>query len=411
MIASFLRADFLMEWLLNLFADLMPGRGREFVGFLAFCILVHVPTKHISSQNLVPNPGFEEYLEEPNYSAAGVNSAPGWSRLNRTTDFFHNIYEYPAGVPNNFRGRMEPASGEGYAGIISYIFGSSTDVEFLVTKLTEPLQNDQIYDLSFEVSLSNQSRYGVDGVGAVVLNDEPTQEELIDYQYTVRNEYGVALGDTSRWVKIARQFRAEGGEQYLLIGSLFNEWPITFSDIIDPNIPWAYYYIDNVYLAPCPKPVITELALDTSICKGNSLMLSGLDDAKSHHWHQGGVRKTREVKEDGLYVLDNHYDCKIIQQHFQVSFEDCDCDLGLPTLYNHSNEFYMNVSPIVLSWDLQMFDGWGRFILRADEEIGLDPTSIPAVSAPYFWSAQLSCRGPEDNVFFRTVSGKLIIQD
>ncbi len=375
--------------------------------------ILFLPLKNIYAQNLVANPGFEQYLTSPDYGADGVNTAPGWSRLAKTTDFFHAQYEPPFNVPSNWRGYKEPATGEGYAGIISFTLASPSNNEFLVTKLIEPLIKDQIYDLNFELSLSDQSRYGVDGIGAVILHDEPTQKkmELGEYEYTIRNDYGKALSDTDKWIKIERQFRAEGGEQYLLIGGLFHETPITFSQVIDPNVPWAYYYIDNVYLAPCSKPVITQLTLDTSLCKGETITLRGLDAAKNYHWHQGGVKQTRLITEEGLYILDNHYDCVVIQQYYRISFEDCNCTITLPTLYNHSTFFRMQISPIVLSWNLQVYDGTGRFFLTTDENIGLDPAMIPNTSAPYFWIAELSCIGPEENIFHNTVSGKIIIQN
>ncbi|MCB0687869.1 MAG: hypothetical protein KDC53_15140 [Saprospiraceae bacterium] len=377
--------------------------------FIQFFIL-----NAIYPQNLVKNPGFEEYLLDPDYSPAGVNDAPGWFALGKTTDFFHAQYRSPFNIPFNFRGHKQPATGEGYAGIISFAFGSPSSNEFLVNILKEPLIRDQIYDLSFELSLSNLSRYGVDGIGAVVLHEAPTQKkvELGQYEYTIRNDYGHALSDTTKWVKIERQFRAEGGEQYLMIGSLYHETPITFSEDLDPNAPWAYYYIDNVYLAPCPKPVITQFELDTALCKGETITLHGLDDAKNYRWHQaGGVRQNRNINEDGLYILDNHYDCKVIQQYFRIAFDDCNCTIKLPTLYSHSTFFHMEVSPIVLSWDLRMYDGTGQFFLRTDEEKGLDPLMIPDVSATYFWIAELTCLGPEDNIFSNKISGKIIIQN
>jgi hypothetical protein len=117
------------------------------------------------------------------------------------------------------------------------------------------------------------------------------------------------------------------------------------------------------------------------------------------------------VTKEGLYVLDNHYDCNVIQQYFRIAFEDCNCTLTLPTLYNHTTIFHMKVSPLVLSWNLQMYDGGGQIILSTDENKGLDPEWIPAISAPYFWTAQLACLGPEDQIIPNTISGKLIIQD
>ena len=401
----------LLELLWRVFVRAILTSGRYKVSFALIAIPYWLPN-YVKAQNLVPNPGFEQYLISPDYSSSGINESPHWFGLEKTTDFFHTHYTNPSSVPSNFRGYQVPSSGDGYAGIISFDKVSPLNNEFLVAKLTEPLQRDQIYDCSFEVSLSNESRYGVDGIGAVVLHEKPAQRkvELGEYEYTIRNDYGHTLNDTATWIKIERQFRAEGGEQYLLIGSLSNE-TVTFSDIININAPWAYYYIDNVYLAPCPKPIITNFELDTSVCNGVSLILRGLDDAKNHHWHHGGVRNRRVITKDGLYVLDNHYDCRVIQQYFRISFEDCDCTISLPTLYNHSFAFQMKVSPIVRSWDLHLYDGSGKSHLRTDHNKGLSPDLIPHISAPYFWTAQLSCLGPEDKIFHNTMSGKLIIQD
>ena len=359
------------------------------------------------AQNLVPNPGFEERLSEPIYGPSGVNKSPHWFRLGGTSDFFHATYDAPNAVPSNFRGTQAPAEGLGYAGIIATI-----NWEFIAVKLIEPLIEDQIYDLSFAVNLSEQSRHGIDGLGAILLKDEPNEKELKLYNYTLRNQFGRVLTDTANWTIIAGQFRAEGEEQYLLIGSLPDDKPITFSDVLmDGLAPWAYYFIDNVYLAPCPKPVIQKIALDTSICDGTQLLLSGQVQAKSHRWQHGGVRPTRVITEPGLYILDNHYDCEVQQQIFRVHFSDCDCQIKLPTLYHEADRFFIQVSPIVLSYDLSMYGGHGQALWETDEAFEDPLPDVPVVSGPYFWRADLTCLGPDDKTFKRLVSGKMIIQN
>jgi hypothetical protein len=150
--------------------DLDPFKAKVFLIKVNIALLFLL-FGEIHAQNLVPNPGFEEYLTNPDYSPTGVNKAPDWSRLDYTTDFFHIQYKAPSSVPSNFRGTKQPAAGEGYAGLISFAGSGSASNEFLVVQLKEPLQADQIYDLSFEVSLSNLSRFGVDGIGALVLHE------------------------------------------------------------------------------------------------------------------------------------------------------------------------------------------------------------------------------------------------
>ncbi len=376
--------------------------------FSIICVLaplLHWPI-YSASQNLVSNPSFEEIHAEPDYSPAGINESPHWSKLEGTTDFFHAAYRSPHSVPDNWRGEQQPASGDGYAGIIT----GSRNREYLVTRLNEPLAADQIYDVRFEVSLSEQSKFGHDALGVSVLHDEPLETEVWKYIYVVRNVKGSALVDTLGWTTIEGQFRADGGEEYLLIGSLPHPGTVTV-DREGGIAPWAYYFIDDVYLAPCPKPVITKFELDTVLCGGQGIALQGLPDAKNHRWHHAGVAENLVIEQGGLYYLDNHYDCQVIQQVYKIEFDDCDCTISLPTLYNEATPFYTDISPIVIKYDLEMYGVGGKRVLSLkDQEGGIVSEFVPTVSSSYFWTARLTCMGTEQ-VFMRDVSGKMIVQN
>jgi len=52
-----------------------------------YCAVLLICTAQASAQNLVPNPGFEIALEDPEYSAAGVNTAPFWFAHTGSPDF------------------------------------------------------------------------------------------------------------------------------------------------------------------------------------------------------------------------------------------------------------------------------------------------------------------------------------
>ncbi len=398
---------------LHVYVRAIKFESREIVRLCGLAaILLSIPLRQSYSQNLVPNPGFEQHLNDPESSADGVNEAPHWFRLERTSDFFHAQYDSPNSVPANWRGYQSAGSGEGYAGIIAFTLAAPVNHEFLAVRLTESLMADQIYDISFEVSLSEQSRWGIDALGAVLLQHEPTQEDLDEYQYVVRNQHGHILGDTMAWQTISGQVRAEGGEEYLLIGTLLKDREVSFSEIIDPDIPWAYYFIDNVYLAPCQYQHIVQFELDTVACSGEKIAIQGLEDAINYRWLDGaGVKRDRQVRADGIYVIDNHYDCEVVQQVFQISFSDCGCTIALPTLYNELGFFGMQISPIVQSWSLRMYDASGRIVLSTDEQEGIISEQIPTGSAVYFWTANLSCLDPNENVFHRTVQGKMLVQN
>lgn len=364
----------------------------------------------IMAQNLVPDPGFESYIEDPEYSAGGIIESFYWfSTKGSTPDYFNDQYELGAKPPDTYRGYQDPSSGNGFAGIIAYLNGLA--FEYLSVELLEFLVPDQIYDIRFDVNLSNESRWGTDGIGAYILDHRPHDDSLRMYEYTFRNKYGDILADTVNWVTVEGQFRADGGEKYLLIGGKDRYDDLVYSDPIIPDYPFAYYFIDNVYLAPCEKQRITRLALDTTLCKGNELRIEGLADARSYQWNKGGVKPSQIIKTTGTYILDNHYDCEIVQQVFVVKFDDCDCNLNLPTLVRNIEYQDIQVSPIVENWRLSLFDAAGQQLISTNDNFEGLSDWVFETSGPYFWLAQLQCWDPNDQLFSRTMSGKIIIQN
>src|SRR5437868_1580485 len=110
----------------------------------AFCFSVNFLSPFLFSQNLVPNPGFEEYYKCPvsyNSSTDG-KIALGWvSPSIGTPDLFNACSKTNVGVPSNWAGYSKANSGMGYAGIYVY----NTDPkhsyrEYLQAQLVTPLQ-------------------------------------------------------------------------------------------------------------------------------------------------------------------------------------------------------------------------------------------------------------------------------
>ena len=362
------------------------------------------------AQNLMPDPGFESYIQQPDYVAGGVTRSLFWFSGNGTPDYFHDQYVSGAKPPDTYRGNQAPASGNGFAGIIAYAENSA--FEYLSVELRDILVPDQIYDIRFDINLSNESRSGTDGIGAFVLDHVPHRDSLRRYQYTFRNRYGNILVDTVNWVTIEGQFRAEGGEKYLMIGGKDRNGDlVSFSEPINPDFGFTYYFVDNVYLAPCPNQRITRFELDTTLCEGAQLMIEGLTNAKSYRWNKGGVKRSQVIRSSGTYILDNHYDCEVVQQIFVVDFDECDCNLKLPTLVRNFEYRDIAVSPIVQDWKLSLFDAAGQRLISTNSSFENLSNWVFETSGPYFWLAQLQCWDPNDQLFSRTMSGKIIIQN
>ena len=202
----------------------------------------------IQAQNLVPDPSFETHFE----NSVRHNESIFWFRVGNTSDFFHRVYppESGASVPNNYRGYQEPASGDGYAGIITW----GGPKEYLAVKLLEPLIRDELYDVSFKVCLSDATRYATDDIGAFFTESNP--QEIEDFEenafFHVKQTEGVYITDTVQWTTVSGKYLANGTESYLVIGDFHPKENLT--DIIVHNeegIAWNYFFVDDVVVENC----------------------------------------------------------------------------------------------------------------------------------------------------------------
>lgn len=356
------------------------------------------------SQNLVPNGGFEEFFEQPEYTAAGVNMSPHWLTLG-TADFYHTTYSESSSIPQNFRGNQEPYEGMGYAGLIA-----TQPREYIFIKLISPLERDEIYQVSFQINLSDRSQYASDDFGLSFQSSEPTQEDIRDYVYQVKNPENEFISDTLGWKLIEASYLARGGESYLLLGNLYAESRTNSIEVNPGGDPWSYYFIDDVRVEKCPQNEIKMDLLDTTICSGNSITLRGTADAQNYAWENQGIGRALTVSEAGIYVVNSFFKCSVDRQEFEVRQSECDCTLSLPGLHSNINRLYLRPSKDVVEIDWVLFDVHGHWLART-QEAWIDSVYIPFNSAPYFWRANLSCVGPDDRILTKSVSGKLIVQN
>jgi len=267
--------------------------------FLTSIILIFAGTAPLSSQNLVLNSGFEEYLSDPEYGPSGVNKAPEWFTISGTPDFFHRQYRYPNTIPHNLRGSQEPASGDGYAGIISYAGG--TFRELIGIELTEPLKAEKVYQLTFKVSLSGRSKFATDDIGAILIKAK--RDSIKVKSISVRNPEGNIIADTSNWTTIRGRYLAEGGENILGIGNFTSgDGKIINTDGDD----WAYFYIDDVVLTEaCPNAILEKKEVPKSICEGTTIDLFGEENADSYNWVGSHTFKKIVARMPGIYTFNS----------------------------------------------------------------------------------------------------------
>ncbi|GHM99319.1 hypothetical protein WSM22_08090 [Cytophagales bacterium WSM2-2] len=226
----------------------------------------------VYSQNLVPNPGFEEFYKCPvsyNSSTDGL-IAPGWSSPSTgTPDLFNSCGKGLAGVPVNWAGNSKANSGSGYAGIYVY----NNDVknsyrEYLQARFNASMQTNEEYQVEFYFKLSSNSKYSIDRIG-ILLSDSSsnyTHDGVIGsatYEWHSNKPYDRRT--TGLWTKFSYRYKAKGGEKFITIGNFSTNvqtknFYINSSKSKEPLLAQqAYFYIDDVkVLQLSEKPVTLE---------------------------------------------------------------------------------------------------------------------------------------------------------
>lgn len=226
--------------------------------FSLFFVLFFV--EMVMGQNLVPNPGFEDYTNCPN-DVGELYCATGWKNCsNQTTgspDYFNicaNATTPYVGVPNTLLGFQQPHSGNGYAGIICYETGATNWREIIGTKFLTPMTIGQKYYVSFFVNLSlNYSGLNTNtsidklGIRFTTVNHDSAHGPSINNICNIVSSSFVT--DTSGWTKISGSFIADSSYQYLLIGNFFDDLntnKIRYGGTPDSN---SYYFVDDMCIS------------------------------------------------------------------------------------------------------------------------------------------------------------------
>ncbi len=282
------------------------------------------------SQNLVPNPSFEEYYI--------INLSPPCFRipccsLAKSTDWtYANLIFFPdlsgphyftcdmnfcidsewtipyQGVPiNNFTGSQytlngyyyqEAKDGCAYLGFLSYWTFFNFDIrQYPMVKLMDSLIIGNTYCLSFWLSVPDVSYYmTMNTIGAYLSTSQPVTVDAKVMQVVPQIEnHKLDYPDTSNtWYLVSGSFVADSSYQYLTIG---NFYPDSLTNVLvdsanlNPVIADFGLYLDMVALYDCTGHNYSANAgKDTLICIGDTILI-GTDDEhnRQYFWSPGSL--------------------------------------------------------------------------------------------------------------------------
>ncbi len=214
-----------------------------------------------SAQNLLKNPGFEEYEECPEALGLFGKIVDNWSTPTQGSSDYFNTCSKIMGAPENFNGVQYPKEGDAYAGVYFYAPGDYR--EYLQASLKRTLRKGRQYQLEFYVSLAEGSDFAVRDFG-VGLSYKPweirTKKNLSKakrYQAKGNRHYIIEVNQTkfnedkSIWLKIQVAFEAKGFENFIILGNFRdNATTKKIKTKRKDTKKGAYYYIDAVSLHP-----------------------------------------------------------------------------------------------------------------------------------------------------------------
>ena len=207
----------------------------------------------LRSQNLVPNPSFEDTVSCPT-STNQLNRTKFWINPTQCTPDYYNSCSVANGgvvnVPNNGNGNQLAHLGEAYVGIYGFAKGfPNSSREYVQVNLSTSLVNSHKYLVSFFVSLADGSQYSISSLGACFSSASITGIgcNYLNYIPQIENKSSTELSDKSNWVLIEDTLTALGGEQFITIGNFRTD---NASDTLFLGLAstWnaAYYYIDDI---------------------------------------------------------------------------------------------------------------------------------------------------------------------
>jgi len=211
-----------------------------------------------NAQNLVLNPSFEDtiactgtYAMQCKYWYWATYGSPDY--FSEQPDIFCGT----SYVPQSGGGYQYARTGIAYVGLGVYTKHVSPNHinrrEYVGGELSDTLKQGHEYCVSFYVSVAEEFKYVVDGIGLYLSVDSAVDYTIntnLSFMPQISNPAGNIIYDTLNWVQISGTYIATGGEKYLTIGN-FKDDANTAIDSTSASLIESYFFIDDVSVIDC----------------------------------------------------------------------------------------------------------------------------------------------------------------
>lgn len=214
-----------------------------------------------------------------NYTLSELTAIKDWWQASQGTPDYFNVCSDKAGVPENLFGSQLAKEGDAYAGLVLFSFaGNTTYREYLQSKLSRPLEAEEMVCIELYVSAAEKCNFVTDGLDVVLSQDKIRHSKkgvILGQKPAMSNPRLNMLDDTENWVLLSDVYVAKGGEEYITIGNFKEDKDLKIirrtADLgKGANTNWAYLYIDEVSVTPvkeksqcsCENEILESLVVD-----------------------------------------------------------------------------------------------------------------------------------------------------
>ncbi len=252
------------------------------ISILSFTIL-HCPASAQKTDqiNIVPNPGFEKYSDEP---SGWYHSGHDFSRValywTSATAASPDLYAPNVVVPETWKavgfGATKSFEGVSHAGITVYGCdkGKPHCREYIQVQLTEPLVPGQHYAYSCMLSHLEKS-VSVKNIQLAFSKDE-IDEGTDDILFLIPTlSLDRWIPSDGKWYRWTGQFIAEEASSFLVIGNFNSDVGSQVKIPSRSNLRFGYYYVDMVRLFKIPpiiKVPVADSPLSTFVPKAGEIV-------------------------------------------------------------------------------------------------------------------------------------------
>jgi hypothetical protein len=207
----------------------------------------------VSAQNLVPNPGFEELLQCPDWQSQ-LDHTAFWSDPSEggTPDYYHACGTDWYSVPDNTVGYQDPMDGQAYTGIFLWIYLMEEWREYLQVALLDTLKEGECYHFRMHANLGDFSEKTTDALGVRFTENAyalPDPYPPGDVPH-IALQPGTLLNKVD-WTVLEGDYLATGNERFLMIGNYKSDAQTTLVVDTGGTGNFVYCHVDSVSLVPC----------------------------------------------------------------------------------------------------------------------------------------------------------------